>query len=55
MDMNTALQKYAEQFEDNFPLYAVRDKTEEEIVKLIEKAIENNEPYDADYGKERIY
>lgn len=43
--LDKVLIEYSKKFNDNFPVYIVRDFSEEEIIKLAKKAIETNTPY----------
>ena len=42
------LTEYADKFDENFPLFQVRHLDEDEIIKLIEAALENDEPYEVE-------
>lgn len=55
MNIDKALNEYADKFEDNFPIMAVMDLEEKEIVELIKKAIEKDKPYEADYEDGGVY
>lgn len=47
--LDELLSKYAEQFGDNFPIFVVRDKDENEIVKIIQNCLDENMPYETEY------
>lgn len=47
--LDELLNKYVEQFDDNFPIFAVRGKDEDEIIKIIQKCLDENQPYKAEY------
>jgi 2-oxo-4-hydroxy-4-carboxy--5-ureidoimidazoline (OHCU) decarboxylase len=47
--LDELLSKYAEQFGDNFPIFVVRDKDENEIIKIIQNCLDENMPYEAEY------
>ncbi|MGP4082061.1 hypothetical protein ACTWQL_19425 [Pseudalkalibacillus sp. R45] len=53
--MDKLLQQYVEKFKDNFPIFSVMGMDEAEIKKLIEKAIESNEHYEAVYKEYADY
>jgi hypothetical protein len=55
MSLERALDMYADHFKDNFPIMAVRHMDEDEMIKMIEKAIKENKPYEADYDDEGVY
>lgn len=44
--MDDKLEKYAEQFAENFPLFMVRNLNEDEIIKIIDDCIESGKPYE---------
>lgn len=54
MDLNTALNKYVEMFDENFPLMLV-NLSEDELIKAIEKCIHDKKPYSVQYDKENVY
>ena len=47
--LDELLNKYAEQFDDNFPIFAVRGKNEDEIIKIIQKCLDENKPFEPKY------
>ncbi|URN40897.1 hypothetical protein [Peptoniphilus genitalis] len=49
------LLEYSEKFKENFPIFIVRDLNEEEIVKLVKDAIENNKPYEPEIEEGALY
>lgn len=53
--LDKLLIEYADQFGDNFPIFDVKHLDEDEIIKIIESAIEKNEPYDPDYQDDVDY
>ena len=50
MEFWDAMDKYKEKFDDQFPLYAVQDMEDDEIMAIIEKCLKENRPYT--YGKQ---
>ncbi|GEM_PF-1888061 len=53
--INEKLKEYAERFGDNFPVMCFEGVADEEIVKLINKALDDNEPYVMEYESNVIY
>ena len=47
--LDELLNKYAEQFDDNFPIFAVRGKNEDEIIKIIQKCLDENKHFEPKY------
>jgi 2-oxo-4-hydroxy-4-carboxy--5-ureidoimidazoline (OHCU) decarboxylase len=43
------LNKYAEQFGDNFPIFAVKGMDEDEIIKLIQSSLDEDKQYEPEY------
>lgn len=52
--MDEYLQKYADAFNENFPIFAFMGMSDETIIKAIQKCLDNNKPYDLDI-KEGVY
>lgn len=42
--LDELLNKYAEQFDDNFPIFAVRGKDEDEIIRTVQSCLQENKP-----------
>lgn len=55
MKLEKALEQYQEHFEENFPIMLCRTMEEDEIINIIEKCIENDEPYEPKLNKEANY
>lgn len=53
--LDQMLNQYADRFADNFPTFCVREMDDEEITKLIQKALDTNTPFDVVYKKEIDY
>ncbi|MBN8234721.1 hypothetical protein JF544_05645 [Halobacillus kuroshimensis] len=53
--MDELLQQYADMFKVNFPIFSVVGMDEAEIKRLIEKAIDSNEHYEAVYEEKGDY
>ncbi len=53
--LNEKLQEYKERFDDNFPVMCFMGVADEEIVKLINKALDNNKPYVMDFENGVVY
>lgn len=47
--LDELLNRYTEQFDDNFPIFAVRGMDEDEIIKIVQKCLDENKPYDHEY------
>ncbi len=48
MKLDAQLTRYAEQFNDNFPLFTVRDMDEGEIILAVQKCLDENKPFITD-------
>lgn len=53
--MTGLLEQYADKFNDNYPIYFVIHLDEAEIAESIQRAIDSNEPYVADYINGCVY
>lgn len=54
--MAELLQKYAEQFGENFPLFTLMGLDDEEIETIIQKCLDDGKPYTpADIGDKNLY
>jgi hypothetical protein len=53
--MDKKLNEYADKFGENFPLFFVGHMDEAEIIKLIDKAIKEDKPYEAEYEDKGDY
>lgn len=54
--MMELLQKYAERFGENFPLFTLMGAEEAEIEAILQKCLEDGEPYrPADPGEDVLY
>jgi len=49
------LQKYADAFDDNFPIYAFMDVPDKEIIRTIKKCLKKNKPYVLDVKDGVLY
>lgn len=38
--------EYADRFDENFPMFLFRSTPEEEVIRIIDKCIENGKPYE---------
>lgn len=47
--------KYLETFNENFPIFAVMGKSDEEITEIIEGCLESGVPYEPDYNDDYDY
>lgn len=43
--LEALLNQYVKQFDYNFPIFAVREKGEDEIIKIIQKCLDENKPF----------
>lgn len=48
MKLDAQLNRYTEQFDDNFPIFAVRGMDEDEIIKIVQKCLDENKPFITD-------
>ncbi len=53
--LENLLNRYAEQFGDNFPIFYVRGMAEDEIIKLVQKSLDKNKPYEPEYLDDADY
>lgn len=53
--MDELLIKYADKFNENFPLFVVRDLSEKEIKDIIQKCLDENKPYEIETDSDRFY
>jgi hypothetical protein len=53
--MDKWLEKYRETFDEQFPLMLCRGNTEDEIIKIIQKCIDDGEPYEPELDSEANY
>lgn len=53
--LDELLEKYQEHFEENFPIMLCRTMENEEIIKIIEKCLEDDEPYEPELNEEANY
>lgn len=54
--MEQKLEEYADRFDENFPLFIVRNMDEDEIIKVIDECLEKGEPYEVkDYDSDVTY
>ena len=49
------LNEYQEHFEENFPLMLCRHMDEDEIIEIIKKCLDEDEPYDPELDPEANY
>lgn len=42
--LEALLTRYVEQFNDNFPLFTVRDLDEGEVIQAVQKCLDENKP-----------
>lgn len=54
-EMSKILLEYSEKFNDNFPVFIVRNLGKDEIIRLAKEAIENNKPYEPEIEEGAIY
>ncbi len=53
--LDELLKRYTDKFNDNFPIFMVRDMPEYEIVKAIKKAIEENKAFVVEVEENCLY
>lgn len=53
--MDELLLAYADKFNQNFPLFMLRGIPEDEIIRLIKKAIEDDKPYKPEMQTGALY
>lgn len=46
--LDNKLQQYRDRFEENFPIFYFRNKTEEQIIQLIDHCIQIGKPYEVE-------
>jgi hypothetical protein len=44
--MDRLLTKYADRFGENLPMFFLRSKTEEEIIEIVRKCLDEGKPFD---------
>ena len=44
VQMDELLNQYADRFNDNFPIFLLRNKTEDEIKEIVQSCLDKNEP-----------
>lgn len=49
------LDEYQERFEENFPLMLCRTMEEDEIIKIIQKCLDDDEPYEPELNNDADY
>ena len=49
------LDEYQERFEENFPLMLCRHMEEDEIIEVIQKCLDDDEPYDPELDPDANY
>ena len=49
LKLEALLTQYAEQFDDNFPIFAVRELDEGEVILAVQKCLDENKPYEPEY------
>lgn len=49
------LDEYQERFEENFPLMLCRHMEEDEIIEIIQKCLDDDEPYDPELDPDANY
>ena len=53
--LDKLIDEYQDHFEENFPLILCRTMEDIEIIEIIEKSLENDEPYEPKLNKEANY
>lgn len=53
--LDRLLEEYQDHFEENFPLMLCRTMEDEEIIEIIEKCLEDDEPYEPELNEEANY
>ena len=53
--LDKLLDEYQEHFEENFPMMLCRTMDDEEIIEIIEKCLENDEPYEPELENDAYY
>lgn len=48
LKLDALLTQYVEQFDDNFPLFTVRDLDEGEVILAVQKCLDENKPFFTD-------
>ena len=54
-ELDRLLDDYQEHFEENFPMMLCRTMEDEEIIEIIEKCLENDEPYEPELEDDACY
>lgn len=55
MKMDELLFKYADAFDENFPMYLFRTADENEVSAIIQKCLDDGVPYEADFDEDMKY
>ena len=55
MNMDELLFKYADAFDENFPMFLFRSADEDEVKTIIQKCLDDGVPYDADVKDDMKY
>lgn len=54
-DLKHWVDKYTKIFDEQFPLFMLMGIPEEELIQMIQKAIENKEPIEIEHDDETLY
>ena len=49
------IEQYTEKFNENFPIFVVRNMTEDEIKGIIRKCLDDGKPYQVDTEEDCFY
>ena len=55
MKLEEALNLYVDNFQENFPIFSYNNLTDDEIVGIIKKCLEDNEKIKEEYLEDAIY
>lgn len=55
MKLEEALTLYADNFQENFPIFSYNNLSDDEIVSIIKKSLNNNEKIKDEYLEDAIY
>lgn len=53
--LDKKLTEYAEKFNENFPIFLMMGKSDEEIIRIIQKCLDNDHVYQTDIIIDALY
>ena len=53
--MDELLDKYAEKFGENFPIYAMMGESENEIMEIVQRGLDEGKPFNPKINKNAYY